>query len=92
MCDSTGASTGASTGGVGTISDISAQILNITQELLNHRANDTIFIQNLFQALKNKTTTHTDMLNGSISQVSQQLGNTEAKVDDMRSVVDDHLV
>ena len=32
------------------------------------------------------------MLNGSISQVSQQLGSTEAKVDDMRSVVDDHLI
>ena len=65
MCDNTGAHV------VGTTSDTSDQILNITQELLNHRANDTIFIQNLFQDLENKTTTHTDMLNGSISQVSQ---------------------
>ena len=35
MCDSTGAHV------VGTTSDTSDQILNITQELLNHRANDT---------------------------------------------------
>ena len=85
-CDNS-ANTGASTGG-----SVGAQILYITQELLSHRVNDTKFIQNLIEALENKTNTNTDMLNGSISQVSQHLGSTEAKVDDMRSVVDEHLV
>ena len=82
MCDSTGASTGASTGST---SDTCAQILNLTRELLSHRANDTKLTQNLFQALENN-------IHNRQSQVSQQLGSTEAKVDDMRSVVDDHLV
>ena len=116
MCDSTGASTGASNGastdGVAAGDTSTAQILNMTQELLNQRDNDTKVIQNLFQVLANNMTQvlqqlmytqgntellnmHTNILQGldkNISQVSQQLGSTEAKVDDMRSVVDDHLV
>ena len=115
MCDSTGASTGDSTGastaGVG--GDAStAQILNVTQELLNQRNNDAKVTEALFQALASNMTQvlqqsmytqgnseqlnmHTNILQGldrNISQVSQQLGSTEAKVDGMRSVVDEHLV
>ena len=115
MCDSTGAttgdSTGASTAGVG--GDTStAQILNVTQELLNQRNNDAKVTEALYQVLASNMTqvlqqlmytqgnseqlnTHTNILQGlnkNISQVSQQLGSTEAKVDGMRSVVDEHLV
>ena len=71
--------TSASAGGVvSTTSDTCSQILQVL-------ANSTARQQLQAQA-------HTDMLqglNGSISQVSQQLGS---KVDDMRSVVDEHLV
>ena len=93
MCDSTGATTG---GVVGTTSDNTDLILNLTRELFRQRDNDIKMSQNFFQVLANNTARqllqaqeHTDTLNGSISQVSQQLGS---KVDDMRSVVDEHLV
>uniref|UniRef100_A0A1X7UD56 Fibrinogen C-terminal domain-containing protein n=1 Tax=Amphimedon queenslandica TaxID=400682 RepID=A0A1X7UD56_AMPQE len=89
-----------------------AQILNITRELLNQRNNDTKVTEALFQVLASNMTQvlqqlmytqgnsellnmHTGILQGlnkNISQVSQQLGSTEAKVDSMRSVVDEHLV
>ena len=95
-CGTTGASTG---GVVGTTSDNTDLILNLTRELVKQRSDDFKMSQNLFEVLANNTARqqlqaqlHTDMLqglNGSISQVSQQLGS---KVDDMRSVVDEHLV
>ena len=79
--DTTSASTGGVAGTTSECSDTCSQILQVLANNTNRQ---------LLQAQ-----VHTDILqglNGSISQVSQQLGSTEAKVDDMRSVVDDHLV
>ena len=74
--------TSASAGGVvGTTSDTCSQILQV---LANNTARQLLQAQAQTDILQG--------LNGSISQVSQQLGSTEAKVDDMRSVVDEHLV
>ena len=78
--DTTSACTGA-VDSTSTTSDFCSQVLQVL-------ANNTA--RQLLQAQE-----HTDILqgikglNGSINQVSQQLGS---KVDDMRSVVDEHLV
>uniref|UniRef100_A0A1X7U7U0 Fibrinogen C-terminal domain-containing protein n=1 Tax=Amphimedon queenslandica TaxID=400682 RepID=A0A1X7U7U0_AMPQE len=81
-CDCTGASTG---GIVSSNGDSCSQILNLTRELLSQRDNDT---RNLIQDLANSTNKQT----GILSQVTQQLGSTEAKVDDIRSAMDEQLV
>ena len=81
-CDCEGASTGSVVSSNG---DTCSQILNLTRELLGQRDNAT---RNLIQDLANSTNKHTDIL----SQVSQQIGSTEGKVDDIRSAMDEQLV
>ena len=84
--------TSASAGGVvGTTSDTCSQILQV---LANNTARQQLQAQaqtDILQGIKGLNGSIKG-LNGNISQVSQQLGSTEAKVDDMRSVVDEHLV
>ena len=77
--DTTSASTGGVVGTTSECSDTCSQILQVLANNTNRQ---------LLQA-QIHTDTILQGLNGSISQVSQQLGS---KVDDMRSVVDDHLV
>ena len=84
VCDNTGgSSTGASTGTVGSTSDSTAQLLNITQRILSYKDNDTMY------ALRN--TDLLQVLGYNVSQLSQQLGSTDAKVDDIRNMGSDQM-
>ena len=84
VCDNTGGgSTGASTGTVGSTSDSTAQLLNITQRILSYKDNDTMY------ALRN--TDLLQVLGYNVSQLSQQLGSTDAKVDDIRNMGNDQM-
>ncbi|XP_019855032.1 PREDICTED: uncharacterized protein LOC109583938 [Amphimedon queenslandica] len=80
MCDSTGASTGASTGGLGNTAtdNATAQILDITRRILSYKANDTMYAQSSASMLQG--------LSANVSQLSQQLGTTDDKIDDIRSM------
>ena len=82
----------SSTGGlVGSPSSTSDQILNITQQLLSHTGalsnNMTQVLGQLMDAQMNSK-----VLCYNVSQLSQQLGSTDAKVDDIRAAVDEHMV
>ena len=82
----------SSTGGlVGSTSSASDQILNITQQLLSQTGalsnNMTQVLGQLMDAQMNSK-----VLCYNVSQLSQQLGSTDAKVDDIRAAVDEHMV
>ena len=88
-CDSsTGA--GSSGGLVGSTSSASDQILNITQQLLSRTGalsdNMTQVLGQLMDAQMNSK-----VLGYNVSQLSQQLGSTDAKVDDIRSMGSDQM-
>ena len=92
-----GGSTGASTGTVGSTSDSTAQLLNITQRILSYKDNDTMYALRNTDLLQDHTDLlqdHTDLLKGitgNMSQLSQQLGSTDAKVDDIRNMGNDQM-
>ena len=91
VCDNTGGdNTGASTGTVGSPSDSTAQLLNITQRILSYKDNDTMYALRNTDLLQD----HTNLLKGitgNMSQLSQQLGSTDAKVDDIRNMGNDQM-
>ena len=93
----------SSTGGlVGSTSSASDQILNITRQLLSRTDNGTMYTHDFLRGLTYNMSQvighlmdaqmRSEVLGYNMTQLSQQLGGTDAKVDGIRAAVDEHMV